>query len=106
MDDNVMTYESLKLFADEIDTRYTKLIVFDITTPSIWNGTTVELSDERFLSANKYIYLVFPSESSRDEYIDCDVHPKDITIDGQMLLVADKAPSSQLTITILRFEVQ
>lgn len=100
-----MTYDSLKLFVNQIDTRYTKLIVFDITTPSVWNGTTVELSDERFLSSNKYIYLVFPSEASRDEYIDCNVRPKDITIDGQMLLVADKAPTNQLTITILRFEV-
>lgn len=68
-----------------------------ITLPTTgWNGGVQTVNDSSFLADGSYCYFIFG---------DIDVNADDITIDGQITFRSDDIPDRDLTVTIIRLEV-
>lgn len=81
-------------------------IAFDIKLLADgWADGTQTVSDARFLSAERYNYIVGPASESYLDYVECVVRAEDVTTDGSITFHSDDDPDVELTVHILRLEV-
>lgn len=83
-------------------------VAFTITLKSNgWSGGYQTVSDSRFLSDDKYNYIVEPSSPKENmaAYYSSNVHAESIPANGSMRFWCDDVPTSNLTASILRLEV-
>lgn len=50
-------------------------------------------------------YLIDAYEASREEYLECNVRPKDISTTGFITFVNDTDPIKDITVNIVRLEL-
>lgn len=81
-------------------------IAFDIKLLADgWADGAQTVSDARFLSAERYNYIVGPASESYLDYVECVVRAEDVTVDGSITFHSDDDPDAELTVHILRLEV-
>lgn len=79
---------------------------FDLTIPvSAWADGSATVADSRLIAAAKYKYLTDAYEASREEYLECNVRPKDISTTGFLTFVSDYEPAKDITINVVRLEL-
>lgn len=79
---------------------------FDLVIPAAgWNDGQITIADERLIAHSMYKYFVGATEASREEYLDCQVRPKDITTTGFITFVNETDPEEDLTVSVIRFEL-
>lgn len=97
-------YNSLKYFVDQnyIDS---KAVAFTVTLSTVgWSENTQAVSDARFLT-DGYAYSVAPDSGSFSAYGEAMIYADNVTTAGQMRFHCSEAPSTDLTVNILRIEV-
>lgn len=81
-------------------------IWFDLVLPaSGWKNGELTVSDSRLLALSTHKYFLSADEASRDEFLDCNVRPLDITTTGFITFKSDTDPSADLTVNLIRFEL-
>lgn len=81
-------------------------IEFDLVLPaSGWSNGCLTVSDSRLAAMSKYKYFLSADEASQEEFIDCGVQAKDITTDGFLIFTNQEAPTLDLTVHVVRFEL-
>lgn len=70
-----------------------------------WIENSQTVSSDYFLS-DGYCYFVIPSKDSETDYVTNGVEPEDVTSNGSMTFICDIVPESELSVTIVRLEVQ
>lgn len=81
-------------------------IWFDLLLPaSGWAGGEITIADSRLVALATHKYFVSADEASRDEFLECNVQPKDITTTGFITFQNDTDPESDITVNVLRFEL-
>ena len=70
-----------------------------------WSGNTQTVSDANLLTG-LYAYVVTPAPGSHNEYASCMIRAADITTAGQITFTAEETPANDLTVSILRIEVE
>lgn len=81
-------------------------IWFDLVIPAAgWNNGEITIADERLLALSTHKYFLSASQASREEFLDCNVQPKDITTTGFITFTNDTDPAEDLTVNIIRFEL-
>lgn len=82
-----------------------KGLSFTITlSSSSWSSNAQTVSNAAFL-ASGYAYTVAPASSSFADYGAAQIYADDVTANGSMTFHCDSAPSSDLTVNVLRVEV-
>ena len=80
---------------------------FEITlNQDSWQENSQTVSDDRFLAAEVYNYIVGPVSTSYTEYTNNGVRADNVPSDGSMTFVCNKEPTKELVVEILRLEVQ
>ena len=81
-------------------------IHFDLVLPaSGWADGSITVAESRLVAAAKYKYLIDAYEASREEYLECNVRPKDISTTGFITFVCDTDPTKDITVNIVRLEL-
>lgn len=81
-------------------------IHFDLVLPaSGWSNGSITVAESRLVAADKYKYLIDAYEASREEYLECNVRPKDISTTGFITFVNDTDPIKDITVNIVRLEL-
>lgn len=81
-------------------------IWFDLILPaSGWADGAIIIADDRLLALATHKYFVSADEASREEYLDCNVQPKDITATGFITFECDTEPTEDITVNVVRFEL-
>lgn len=81
-------------------------IHFDLVLPaSGWSNGSITVAESRLVAAAKYKYLIDAYEASREEYLECNVRPKDISTTGFITFVNDTDPIKDITVNIVRLEL-
>ena len=81
-------------------------IHFDLVLPaSGWSNGSITVAESRLVAAAKYKYLIDAYEASREEYIECNVRPKDISTTGFITFMNDTDPIKDITVNIVRLEL-
>ena len=81
-------------------------IHFDLMLPaSGWSNGSITVAESRLVAAAKYKYLIDAYEASREEYLECNVRPKDISTTGFITFVNDTDPIKDITVNIVRLEL-
>lgn len=81
-------------------------IHFDLTLPvSGWADGVLTVADERLLASSNYKYLIDAYEASREEYLECNVRPRDISTTGFITFVNESDPVADITVNVVRFEL-
>lgn len=81
-------------------------IHFDLVLPaSGWSNGSITVAESRLVAAAKYKYLIDAYEASREEYLECNVRPKDIFTTGFITFVNDTDPIKDITVNIVRLEL-
>ena len=81
-------------------------IHFDLVLPaSGWSNGSITVAESRLVAAAKYKYLIDAYEASREEYLECNVRPKDISTTGFITFVNDTDPVKDITVNIVRLEL-
>ncbi len=70
-----------------------------------WNGRTQEIRRESFLAESNFWYFVCGDAGCFAEYSDAGVKADNVTVNGQMTFRCEITPESDLTVNILRLEV-
>lgn len=70
-----------------------------------WVENSQTVSNDYFLS-DGYCYFVIPSKESETDYVTNGVEPEDVTSNGSMNFICSEVPEAELTVTIVRLEVQ
>lgn len=79
---------------------------FTVTlSTSGWVENAQTASNDYFLS-DGYCYFVIPSKESETDYVTNGVEPEDVTSNGSMNFICSEVPETELTVTIVRLEVQ
>lgn len=75
---------------------------FTVTlTVSGWSGNAQTVSNSNF-STSGYAYIVSPASSSFSDYASAQIYADDVTTSGQMTFHCTDAPTSALTVNIVR----
>jgi len=75
---------------------------FTVTlTSNGWSSNTQTITDSRFATSG-YAYTVSPASASRTAYNDSNVYADDVTVASKMTFHCDSAPSSNLTVNVIR----
>lgn len=75
---------------------------FTVTlTSNGWSNNTQTITDSRFATSG-YAYTVSPASASRTAYNDSNVYADDVTVATMMTFHCDSAPSSNLTVNVIR----
>ena len=75
---------------------------FTVTLASAsWSSNAQTVSNANFL-ASGYAYIVSPASASFAAYGEAQIYADDVTVDGSMTFHCDSAPSSDLTVNIVR----
>lgn len=78
-----------------------------VTLPAAsWNGGAQTISHDSFLADNTYWYIVCGDADSFAECVDTGVKADNVTVNGQMTFHCEITPVSDLTVNILRLEVE
>lgn len=81
-------------------------IHFDLVLPaSGWSNGSITVAESRLVADAKYKYLIDAYEASREEYLECNVRPKDISTTGFITFVNDTDPIKDITVNIVRLEL-
>lgn len=79
---------------------------FTVTlSTSGWVENAQTVSNDYFLS-DGYCYFVIPSKESETDYVTNGVEPEDVTSNGSMNFICSEIPDTELTVNIVRLEVQ
>lgn len=83
-----------------------KALSFTITlTANGWSNNAQTASSAYFV-ASGYAYTVCPSASNYTAYADAQIYADDVTTNGSMTFHCASAPTGNLTVNVLRVEVQ
>lgn len=81
-------------------------IWFDLVIPAAgWKDGEITIADERLLALSTHKYFISASQACRDEFLDCNVQPKDITTTGFITFTNKTDPTEDLTVNVIRFEL-
>lgn len=81
-------------------------IWFDLILPaSGWADGKITIANEHLLALATHKYFIGADEASRDEYLDCNVRPKDITTTGFITFENDTDPTEDIIVNVVRFEL-
>ena len=81
-------------------------ISFDLVIPKNgWKDGGVTVADSRLLALGTHKYFLTAEEACKEEFIDCNVQPKDITASGFLMFTCDTDPAMDLTVHLIRFEL-
>lgn len=81
-------------------------VSFDLVLPaSEWSDGSLTVSDERLLASSNYKYLIDAYEASREEYLECNVRPRDISTTGFITFVNESDPLVDITVNVVRLEL-
>ena len=81
-------------------------IWFDLVIPAAgWVNGQITIADSRLLALATHTYFLRADEASREEFLDCNVQPKDITTTGFITFTNDTDPTTDLTVNLVRFEL-
>lgn len=81
-------------------------IWFDLIIPaSGWNNGEITIADERLLALSTHKYFISASQASREEFLECNVQPKDITTSGFITFTNEADPTEDLIVNVIRFEL-
>lgn len=81
-------------------------IWFDLVIPAAgWANGQITIADSRLLALAAHIYFLRADQASREEFLDCNVQPKDITTTGFITFTNDTDPTTDLTVNLVRFEL-
>lgn len=81
-------------------------ISFDLVIPaSGWKDGSITIADSRLLALATHKYFLSADEACKEEFIDCNVQPKDITTTGFITFTNDSDPTMDLTVNLIRFEL-
>lgn len=79
---------------------------FTVTlSASGWVENSQTVSNDYFLS-DGYCYLAIPSKDSTSYYATCGIETEDVTTNGSMTFTCSEVPDTELTVYIVRLEVQ
>ena len=79
---------------------------FDLVLPvSGWEDGAITVADERLIASANYKYLIDAYEASREEYLECNVRPRDIATTGFITFANDSDPVADITVNVVRFEL-
>lgn len=83
-----------------------KALSFTVTlTANGWSNNAQTVSNANFV-ASGYAYTVCPSASNYTAYADAQIYADDVTTNGSMTFHCASAPTGNLTVNVLRVEVQ
>ena len=83
-----------------------KAISFTITlAASSWSDNAQTVSNAYFI-ASGYAYTVCPSASNYTAYADAQIYADDVTTNGSITFHCANVPTDNLTVNVLRTEVQ
>lgn len=81
-------------------------ISFDLIIPaSGWKDGSITIADSRLLALATHKYFLSADEACKEEFIDCNVQPKDITATGFITFTNESDPAMDLTVNLIRFEL-
>ncbi|MFR9223968.1 MAG: hypothetical protein ACLVKN_19960, partial [Flavonifractor plautii] len=81
-------------------------ISFDLVIPAEgWSEGSVTIADERLLALGTHKYFLSADEACKEEFLDCNVQPKNITTSGFLTLTCDTEPVADLTVNLIRLEL-
>lgn len=81
-------------------------ISFDLVIPaSGWKDGSITIADSRLLALATHKYFLSADEACKEEFIDCNVQPKDITATGFITFTNESDPAMDLTVNLIRFEL-
>lgn len=81
-------------------------ISFDLVIPKNgWKDGSVTVADSRLLALATHKYFLSAEEACKEEFIDCNVQPKDITASGFLVFTCDTDPAMDLMVHLIRFEL-
>lgn len=81
-------------------------IWFDLVIPAAgWVDGEITIADERFLALATHKYFLSADQASREEFLACNVQPKDIATTGFITFKSDSDPEEDLTVNVIRFEL-
>lgn len=81
-------------------------ISFDLVIPaSGWKDGSITIADSRLLALATHKYFLSADEVCKEEFIDCNVQPKDITATGFITFTNESDPTMDLTVNLIRFEL-
>ena len=81
-------------------------ISFDLVIPAEgWSEGSVTIADERLLALGTHKYFLSADEACKEEFLDCNVRPKNITTSGFLTLTCDTEPAADLTVNLIRLEL-
>ena len=66
---------------------------------------SVTIADERLLALGAHKYFLSADEACKEEFLDCNVQPKNITTSGFLTLTCDTEPAADLTVNLIRLEL-
>ncbi len=70
-------------------------------TANGWSSNT-QTKTGSFFVASGYAYIVSPTSAARSGYFDSNIYADDVTVDGEMTFHCESAPSSNLTVNVVR----
>ena len=65
----------------------------------------ITIADSRLPALATHTYFFRADEASRDESLDCNVQPKDITTTGFITFKSETDPAEDLAVNVIRFEL-
>lgn len=75
---------------------------FTVSLPSSgWSNNTQTITNSNFVTSG-YAYVVSPASASRTAYNDSNIYADDVTVASSMTFHCDSAPSSSLTVNVVR----
>ena len=81
-------------------------VSFDLVIPKDgWKDGSITISDSRLLALATHKYFLSADEACKEEFIDCNVQPKDITTSGFLTFTNESDPTMDLTVNLIRFEL-
>ncbi len=81
-------------------------ITFDLLIPAAgWQDGSITVADSRFIALATHKYFIDAYADGRDAYIECNVQPKDIIINGFITFTSETQPTADLTVNVIRMEL-
>lgn len=81
-------------------------IAFDVELPVAgWADGKLTVMDPRFLAQSKYKYFIGANPECREEFVGCNVQPKDVETDGALSFTNEEDPAINLSVHVIRFEL-
>lgn len=82
-------------------------IGISVTLPAAnWSGRAQTVAHASLLADSNYVYLVGPDASNRKVYDNYGVSAGNVTMNGQMTFACDTTPTVDLSVFIIRLEVE